>query len=165
MQQLKDFIAVTPDWISYALVDDIVDAFAPLIHHIEVEVDSIGDLVLLLRQQDQQDMMRRIGHCRKQVMLLLRLLTHKADVVKGLMKRSEERTAEAQMEDAGLDVGKRKNGMHQSVALYFGDIQGESIFFTEKGEESEKERERGKEKEREKKGKGKGRGEEKRERK
>ncbi|RUS22076.1 hypothetical protein BC937DRAFT_90488 [Endogone sp. FLAS-F59071] len=123
VQQLKDFIAVTPDWISYALVDDIVDAFAPLIRQIEIDVDSIDELVLLLRQEDQQDMMRRIGHCRKHVMLLLRLLTHKADVVKGLMKRCEERAAETHMEGVGLDVGKRKNAMNQNVALYFGDIQ------------------------------------------
>jgi magnesium transporter len=93
-RQLKDFINVTSDWINYAIVDDISDSFAPLIKQIEVEVDSIDDLVLLLRESEQSDMLRRIGSCRKMVMHLLRLLSSKAEVVRGLLKRSEDRIRE-----------------------------------------------------------------------
>ena len=39
-------------------------------------------------------MLRRIGSCRKMVMHLLRLLTSKSDVIRGLIKRSEDRTRE-----------------------------------------------------------------------
>lgn len=42
IKQLKDYISVTSDWISYALIDDIADAFGPLVQSIEYEVDSIG---------------------------------------------------------------------------------------------------------------------------
>lgn len=42
IKQLKDYISVTSDWISYALIDDISDAFGPLVQSIEYEVDSIG---------------------------------------------------------------------------------------------------------------------------
>jgi magnesium transporter len=45
IKQLKDYISVTSDWISYALIDDITDAFGPLIQSIEYEVDSIDELV------------------------------------------------------------------------------------------------------------------------
>jgi Mg2+ and Co2+ transporter CorA len=93
-RQLKDFINVTPDWINYAIIDDISDSFAPLIKQIEVEVDSIDDLVLLLRESEQSDMLRRIGSCRKRVMHLLRLLSTKAEVIRGLLKRSEDRIRE-----------------------------------------------------------------------
>lgn len=93
-KQLKDFINVTSDWINYAIVDDITDSFAPLIQQIEVEVDSIDDLVLLLRESEQSDMLRRIGSCRKRVMHLLRLLSSKAEVIRGLLKRSEDRIRE-----------------------------------------------------------------------
>ena len=90
IKQLKDYINVTSDWISYALIDDITDAFGPLIQGIEYEVDSIDELVLILREVEQSDMLRRIGTCRKKVMGLLRLMGNKADVVKGLAKRCNE---------------------------------------------------------------------------
>ena len=90
IKQLKDYISVTSDWISYALIDDITDAFGPLIQSIEYEVDSIDELVLILKDAEQSDMLRRIGRCRKKVMGLLRLMGNKADVVKGLAKRCNE---------------------------------------------------------------------------
>ena len=90
IKQLKDYISVTSDWISYALIDDITDAFGPLIQSIEYEVDSIDELVLILKEAEQTDMLRRIGRCRKKVMGLLRLMGNKADVVKGLAKRCNE---------------------------------------------------------------------------
>ena len=79
IKQLKDYISVTSDWISYALIDDITDAFGPLIQSIEYEVDSIDELVLILKDAEQSDMLRRIGRCRKKVMGLLRLMGNKVD--------------------------------------------------------------------------------------
>jgi magnesium transporter len=113
---------VTSDWISYALIDDITDAFGPLIQSIEYEVDSIDELVLILKGQcleayleinslqtltsldttSQSDMLRRIGTCRKKVMGLLRLMGNKADVVKGLAKRCNENWQVAPTGDIGL---------------------------------------------------------------
>lgn len=43
---LRDYITVSSDWISYALIDDITDAFAPMIDAIEEEVNSIEDEIL-----------------------------------------------------------------------------------------------------------------------
>jgi Mg2+ and Co2+ transporter CorA len=94
IHQLKDFIRVTPEWINYALIDNITDSFAPLIQHTELEVDSIDDLVLVLNGSEQNDMLRRIGSCRKSVMQLLRLLGPKADVVRSLIKRYEDKAKE-----------------------------------------------------------------------
>lgn len=59
IKQLKDYISVTSDWISYALIDDITDAFGPLIQSIEYEVDSIDELVLIIKDAEQSDMLRR----------------------------------------------------------------------------------------------------------
>ncbi|POW13512.1 hypothetical protein PSTT_03647, partial [Puccinia striiformis] len=102
IKQLKDYINVTSDWISYALIDDITDAFGPLIQSIEYEVDSIDELVLILKDVEQSDMLRRIGTCRKKVMGLLRLMGNKADVVKGLAKRCNENWSVAPKSDIGL---------------------------------------------------------------
>ncbi|KAF9427292.1 CorA metal ion transporter [Podila epigama] len=95
IEQLQSHITLTPDWINYALLDDIADSFASPIQTIEYEVDSIDELVLLLRENETSDMLRRIGSCRKNVMAMSRLLANKADVVRGLMKRFDERYAVA----------------------------------------------------------------------
>ena len=63
IKQLKDYISVTSDWISYALIDDITDAFGPLIQSIEYEVDSIDELVLIIKDAEQSDMLRRYVYC------------------------------------------------------------------------------------------------------
>ncbi|KAF9900166.1 CorA metal ion transporter [Linnemannia zychae] len=105
IRHLKDRIEVTPDWINYAIIDDIVDTFAPLIGEIEAEVDMIDELVLILKESEQSDMLRRIGNCRKRVMSLLRLLTGKADVIKGLIKRYEGRMGRKNMGEIGLFMG------------------------------------------------------------
>ncbi|KAG7447515.1 cora-domain-containing protein [Guyanagaster necrorhizus] len=116
IKQLKDYISVTSDWISYALIDDITDAFGPLIQNIEYEVDSIDEIVLIIKEADQSDMLRRIGTCRKKVMGLLRLMGNKADVVKGLAKRCNENWQVAPTSDIGL---------------YLSDIQDHLITMTQ----------------------------------
>ncbi|KAI9288708.1 hypothetical protein BC943DRAFT_341908 [Umbelopsis sp. AD052] len=116
IKQLKDYINVTPDWIMYALLDDITDTFAPLIRAIEFEVDSIDELVLILKESEQSDMLRRIGYCRKRMMGLLRLLVSKADVVKTILKRSENRNTD------GLGPA-----LCPEVVLYLGDVQDHII--------------------------------------
>ncbi|KAI0031821.1 hypothetical protein K488DRAFT_51232 [Vararia minispora EC-137] len=116
IKQLRDYISVTSDWISYALIDDITDAFGPLIQNIEYEVDSIDELVLILKEAEQSDMLRRIGTCRKKVMGLLRLMGNKADVVKGLAKRCNEKWKVAPTSDIGL---------------YLSDIQDHLITMTQ----------------------------------
>jgi magnesium transporter len=115
IKQLKDYISVTSDWISYALIDDITDAFGPLIQSIEYEVDTIDELVLIIKSAEQSDMLRRIGTCRKKVMGLLRLMGNKADVVKGLAKRCNENWKVAPTSDIvsscnPVIVGLRLNG-------------------------------------------------------
>lgn len=130
IKQLKDYINVTPgksisssvhkdlhydavDWICYGLLDDITDSFAPLIRAIEFEVDSIDELVLILKESEQSDMLRRIGYCRKRMMGLLRLLSSKTDVVKTLIKRGEMVPEEG-----------TRPALSKEVALYLGDVQG-----------------------------------------
>lgn len=115
IKQLKDFINVTSDWISYALIDDITDAFGPLIQNIEYEVDSIDELVLILKDAEQSDMLRRIGTCRKKVMGLLRLMGNKADVVKGLAKRCNENWSVAPKSDIGLYLSDIQVGLYRRI--------------------------------------------------
>ncbi|KAK6841282.1 hypothetical protein PG987_002142 [Apiospora arundinis] len=47
VRQLKDYMVLSADWISYAIIDDITDVFVPLIQKIEEEVDDIDDAILM----------------------------------------------------------------------------------------------------------------------
>ncbi|KAJ8110894.1 hypothetical protein ONZ43_g5753 [Nemania bipapillata] len=132
IRQLKDFMMLSSDWISYAIIDDITDVYLPLIQNIEDEVDDIDDKILELhssthldssstkqRQNSAQekatvsegnvdaggDMLRRVGDCRKKVMTLYRLLGNKADVIKGFAKRCNEHWEVAPRSDIGLYLG------------------------------------------------------------
>lgn len=107
------------DWICYGLLDDITDSFAPLIKSIEFEVDSIDELVLILKESEQSDMLRRIGYCRKRVMGLLRLLVSKTDVVKTLIKRGENKPDDAS-----------RPALSTEVLLFLGDVQGKYMDLT-----------------------------------
>jgi magnesium transporter len=138
IRQLKDYLILSSDWISYAIIDDITDVFAPLIQSIEDEVDDIDDAILKLhspatdeksnRDNEKRsefgdgtsgesggDMLRRVGDCRKKVMGLYRLLGNKADVIKGFAKRCNER----------WEVAPRSE-----IGLYLGDIQDHIVTMT-----------------------------------
>ncbi|KAF2181858.1 cora-domain-containing protein [Zopfia rhizophila CBS 207.26] len=100
--RLRDYVSLSADWICYALIDDIVDAFAPVLRSIEVETDGIEDQVFTARIEDSRSILRAIGDCRKKVMSLLRLLGGKADVIKGFAKRCNENYGVAPRGDVGL---------------------------------------------------------------
>ncbi|KAH8128454.1 magnesium transporter [Trichoderma asperellum] len=136
IRQLRDYLILSSDWISYAIIDDITDVFQPLIQNIEDEVDEIDEAILQLhtssdkRLQDEKstklddsttiadssgDMLRRVGDCRKRVLSLYRLLGNKADVIKGFAKRCNER----------WEVAPRSE-----IGLYLGDIQDHIVTMT-----------------------------------
>ncbi|TKA43705.1 hypothetical protein B0A49_13312, partial [Cryomyces minteri] len=100
--RLRDYVNLSADWICYALIDDIVDAFGPVIHDIEIETDAIEDNVFTARAEDSRLILRQIGDCRKKVMSLLRLLGGKADVIKGFAKRCNEQYTVTPRGDVGL---------------------------------------------------------------
>lgn len=134
IRQLRDYLILSSDWISYAIIDDITDVFQPLIQNIEDEVDDIDEAILQLHSPADEkfdpkgkgddastiadssgDMLRRVGECRKRVMSLYRLLGNKADVIKGFAKRCNER----------WEVAPRSE-----IGLYLGDIQDHIITMT-----------------------------------
>ncbi|KOS19242.1 putative metal ion transporter [Escovopsis weberi] len=135
IRQLRDYLILSSDWISYAIIDDITDVFQPLIQNIEDEVDEIDEAILQLHSSTDRhmnprcpkgddastitdssgDMLRRVGDCRKRVMSLYRLLGNKADVIKGFAKRCNE----------GWEVAPKSE-----IGLYLGDIQDHIVTMT-----------------------------------
>ncbi|RMZ92625.1 hypothetical protein DV736_g178, partial [Chaetothyriales sp. CBS 134916] len=92
IRQLSDYLILSADWISYAIIDDITDAYHPLVASIEQEVDDIDDLILNALQSTN-------------VMSLYRLLGQKADVIKGFAKRCNEQWEVAPKSEIGLYLG------------------------------------------------------------
>ncbi|KAJ2113557.1 CorA metal ion transporter, partial [Coemansia sp. RSA 788] len=99
-----DHIVVTPDWLNYAIIDDITDLLAPILHRVEFDVDAIDELVLVISSSEQSDMLLRISTVRKRIMMAMRLLQGKADVVRALIKRFESATAFSTTQISALPV-------------------------------------------------------------
>ncbi|KKK12725.1 hypothetical protein AOCH_007095 [Aspergillus ochraceoroseus] len=122
IRQLMDYLILSSDWISYAIIDDITDVFGPLIQSIEDEVDGIDEMIMQMHshergvspstkeEEDNEapgpgEMLRRVGVCRRKVMGMYRLLSNKADVVKGFAKRCNEHWEVAPKSEIGLYLG------------------------------------------------------------
>ncbi|CAL5874101.1 uncharacterized protein PFLUO_LOCUS8388 [Penicillium psychrofluorescens] len=103
--KLRDYMALSSDWICYAMIDDIVDSFGPVIHDVEVESEAIEDYVFIARVDDFESFLPRIGGLRKKVMTLMRLLGGKADVIRGFSKRCNEQYSVTPRGDIGLYLG------------------------------------------------------------
>ncbi|KAK4695642.1 magnesium transporter, partial [Lecanoromycetidae sp. Uapishka_2] len=103
--KLRDYMALSADWICYAMIDDIVDTFGPPIHTIELEADTIEDNVFIIHAESFGPLLKQIGLCRKRVMSLMRLLGGKADVIKGFAKRCNESYTVTPRGEIGLYLG------------------------------------------------------------
>ena len=103
--KLRDYMALTADWVCYAMIDNIVDSYGPPIASIEAETDTIEDQVFVARTDDFSPLLRQIGDCRKKVMSLMRLLGGKADVIKGFAKRCNESYSVTPRGEIGLYLG------------------------------------------------------------
>jgi magnesium transporter len=105
ISKLGDFVSLGSDYICYAMIDDIVDSFGPIIHEAEIESEKIEDQVFIAREDDFLALLRQIGNCRKRVLNLMRLLGGKADVIKGFAKRCNEQCEMTPRGDIGLYLG------------------------------------------------------------
>lgn len=105
ISKLGDFLSLGPDYICYAMIDDIVDSFAPVIREAEHQSENIEDQVFIAREDDFLALLRQIGECRKRVLNMMRLLGGKADVIKGFAKRCNEQYEMTPRGDIGLYLG------------------------------------------------------------
>ncbi|GFF41137.1 putative metal ion transporter C27B12.12c [Aspergillus udagawae] len=78
----QSHLFLTSDWISYALIDDIVDGFAPLINRVEASVETMEDGVSITRPDDIGLALKQIYTSRRQVLQIRQLLNDKTDVIR-----------------------------------------------------------------------------------
>ncbi|KAJ2370972.1 CorA metal ion transporter, partial [Coemansia sp. RSA 2607] len=83
----EELVALTPDYITYLLLDDITDTLVPTTRLLELEVDAIDELVLILTRAEHDDVLKRIGIERRHALWLVRLLHGKAEVLRAIERR------------------------------------------------------------------------------
>ncbi|KAG5287050.1 magnesium transporter ALR1 [Histoplasma ohiense] len=105
ISKLRDYVSLSSDWVCYAMIDDIVDSFGPVLRDVEIESEVIEDQVFIARVEDFNVFLPQIGGLRKKVMSLMRLLGGKADVIKGFSKRCNEQYSVTPRGDIGLYLG------------------------------------------------------------
>ncbi|PSR83305.1 magnesium transporter ALR2 [Coniella lustricola] len=110
ISSLKDYVDLSSDWICYAIIDNIIDNFGPAIIECQNAAEALDDDVYRARPDNEEHypFLPKLGHIRKNIMGLMRLLGGKADVLKGFTKRCNE----------NYQVTPR-----MEVGLYLGDIQ------------------------------------------
>ncbi|KAE8352389.1 hypothetical protein BDV28DRAFT_3221 [Aspergillus coremiiformis] len=81
IKEHRSHLALTSDWICYALIDDIVDGFAPFINRVQAGVELIEDDVSITRPDDIGLALQRISRYRKEVLQIRQLMNDKTDVI------------------------------------------------------------------------------------
>ncbi|KAI9933541.1 hypothetical protein ASPWEDRAFT_43366 [Aspergillus wentii DTO 134E9] len=110
IRRLHDPGLLSSDWICYALIDDIVDSFAPYMQAVEHESEAIEDQVFIVRVDDVKSLIPRVDNLRKKITHLIRGLNGKVDVLKGFVKRCQAR-------------GKHSFSPDTNLVMYLGDVQ------------------------------------------
>ncbi|KAF3059941.1 putative metal ion transporter C27B12.12c [Daldinia childiae] len=105
ISSLKDYVSLSSDWICYALIDNIVDSFAPAIDRVESLTMSIEDSIFVARPTDNNLFLRKLGNVRKNTLALMRGLGGKADILKGFTKRCNEDYKVTPRMDIGMYLG------------------------------------------------------------
>lgn len=88
------------DYLSYALIDVIVDSYFPIIEKINDRIERLEDALL---HQKEKAALAKISLLRREIMLMLRSISPVKDVVGGII-RSENDLLEARVEKYYKDV-------------------------------------------------------------
>ncbi|RAL14109.1 magnesium transporter CorA family protein [Aspergillus homomorphus CBS 101889] len=82
IKEHRSHLALTSDWICYALIDAIVDGFAPFIARVETGVDLMEDHISVTRPDEIGLALQHIYKWRKEVIQIRQLLHDKTDVIR-----------------------------------------------------------------------------------
>ncbi|PIA16067.1 hypothetical protein COEREDRAFT_43558 [Coemansia reversa NRRL 1564] len=107
----EEVVRLTPFYIAYLLLEDITDTLVPTTRLLEMEVDTIDEIVLILTRAEHDDVLKRIGTERRHALWLVRLLHGKAEVLRALERHGRQETRDG----AGPDVGRSLADVHDRL--------------------------------------------------
>ncbi|PYH42854.1 magnesium transporter CorA family protein [Aspergillus saccharolyticus JOP 1030-1] len=82
IREHRSHLSLTSDWICYAIIDAIVDGFAPFIARVETGVDLMEDHIAVTRPDEIGLALQQIYTWRKEVIQIRQLLHDKTDVIR-----------------------------------------------------------------------------------
>ncbi|KAJ9077991.1 CorA metal ion transporter [Entomophthora muscae] len=100
---------LSPGWIAYALLDEVVDSLLPLLRACEEEAERFEDLILNLESSSTRSSthsLNQIARLKQHIFTIAKLVSQKHDICQTLTKKV-------------IDANDFRDGMH----LYFGDVQ------------------------------------------
>ncbi|RAH43532.1 magnesium transporter CorA family protein [Aspergillus aculeatinus CBS 121060] len=106
IKEHRSHLALTSDWICYAIIDAIVDGFAPFIARVETGVDLMEDHIAVTRPDEIGLALQQIYKWRKEVIQIRQLLHDKTDVIRCFARHCDALAATS-----------------TQVALYLSDIR------------------------------------------
>lgn len=109
IRQLAEHQYTDSDWISYAIIDNITDAYAPVIEQIEQEVDEIDDDILAMHRvtaSEASKEKRMRGEKGKKKRSTTSVFDHPTDFEKLLEEESEAGVSKDSGKDMLLRVGE-----------------------------------------------------------
>lgn len=80
----------SPEWLMYAILDQIVDQFLGLVYECSVEITRLDEMLYVLPAREQTDFLRRIGAVRGRICVLRLQLLRKLDIVKSMILYASE---------------------------------------------------------------------------
>ncbi|PYH89307.1 Mg2+ transporter protein [Aspergillus ellipticus CBS 707.79] len=89
IKEHRSHLALTSDWICYALIDDIVDGFGPFIGRVESGLEVMEDNISIARPDDIGLVLQRNYKWRKEVMQIRQLLHDKIDVIRSFARHCD----------------------------------------------------------------------------
>ncbi|KAJ2372805.1 CorA metal ion transporter, partial [Coemansia sp. RSA 2611] len=113
----EEQIRITPDYITYLLLDDITDTLVPTTRLLELEVDAIDELVLILTRAEHDDVLKRIGIERRHALWLVRLLHGKAEVLRSIERRIHAKVATDSSRSPYRLPPARRRARHAGAAM------------------------------------------------
>jgi len=114
-----------PSWILYMLLDHAVDGFLPVAEKISFETNSIDQLVLVLPQEEQTDMLTRIGNARKKVSELQEIVETKDDIFKTLLTKGIRTEKRLLLESTLIyleDVASHNTSIEKNLEAFYTNI-------------------------------------------
>ncbi|KAJ9068407.1 CorA metal ion transporter [Entomophthora muscae] len=107
---------LSPGWIAYALLDEVVDLLLPLLRACEEEAERFEDLILNLDSSSTRSSthsLNQIARLKQHIFTIAKLVSQKHDICQTLTKKV-------------IDANDFRDGMH----LYFGDVQEKNLTTT-----------------------------------
>ncbi len=114
MESQPEFLALGPDAVLYAILDQVVDEYEPVVAGLENDVDEIEDDLFAA----DPGVSRRIYELSRQVIMFQRATAPLVGILQSLMAATEDRQPEPELQDHYRDVLDHVLRLSERIAAF-----------------------------------------------